>query len=89
MAVRTEEAVTSQGGEGMTVSAPPTDVEYEISPELQQELLKHPGKWVAMTRTEIVAIGRSVGDVLLKAKAHGIDDPILYRVPRGQRALFF
>ena len=63
--------------------------EYVISPELQQELLKHPGKWVAMDRTRILEIGESPEDVLARARARGHQHPIIYRVLEAGTTYFF
>jgi hypothetical protein len=56
-------------------------VQYEIDPALQTLLLSHPGKWVAITRSEIIAIGDDPKRVIEKARAEGATAPILYRVP--------
>lgn len=61
-------------------------LEHEIDPHLEKELQKHPGKWVAMTHSEILAVGDSVQEVLEKAHA---DSPLLFRVPEGRHSYFF
>jgi len=48
---------------------------------LQTLLLAHPGKWAAITRSEIIAIGDDPRRVIEKARAAGVTAPILYRVP--------
>jgi hypothetical protein len=55
--------------------------QHEIEPALQTLLLAHPGKWAAITRSEIVAIGDDPRRVIEKARAAGVTAPILYRVP--------
>ena len=54
---------------------------YEIDPEVQDELVKHPGMWAVMTRTAVIAIRDTPGDAYAAARAAGIDDPILYQIP--------
>lgn len=56
-------------------------IEHEIAPELQRELQRFPGKWVAMNATEILAVGESVGEVRQAAEQRGETVPTLYRVP--------
>jgi hypothetical protein len=64
-------------------------LEYELDPTLQNELLEHPGKWVTMTRREIIALGDSASEVLERARSRGYERPILHRVPRpGERTYF-
>ena len=55
--------------------------EHVIRPELQEELLKHPGKWIAMDRVRILAVGDTPADVLAAARKSGHVHPTLYRVP--------
>ncbi len=57
------------------------DLVYEIEPDVQAELLKHPGKWVALTSTAIVAIRDSLDEAYTDARAAGVDEPIVYQVP--------
>jgi hypothetical protein len=65
-------------------------LEFEIDPALQKELLRHPGKWVTMTRHEVIAIGDTPQEVLTKARAEGHRSPILYQVPTpGEDVYFF
>jgi hypothetical protein len=61
-------------------------LEAEIDPSLQRELHKHPGKWVAMTRHDLLAVGDTPEEALAAA---GIDSPILYRVPTPEEARTF
>lgn len=63
--------------------------EYVISPELQDELLKHPGRWVAMDRVRILAVGDDPAVVLAQARQSGNAHPILYRVPDKNIGYFF
>lgn len=32
------------------------DLVHEIEPAVQEQLVKHPGKWAALTRSEVIAI---------------------------------
>lgn len=52
-----------------------------ISAALEKELLGHPGKWAAITQTELVAVGDDFADVLAEARAKGVPDPIMWPVP--------
>lgn len=63
--------------------------EYVIRPELQEELLKHPGKWVAMDRARILAIADDPSAALAAARKAGHEHPTLYRVPDKGTAYFF
>jgi len=61
-----------------------------LAPELQRELLAYSGKWVAMTRTELIAAGDTPDIALQEAEKRGFKRPILYFVPRdGKSSLFF
>lgn len=64
-------------------------LEHEVDPELQEELLKHRGRWVAMTRAKLLAVGDSPAEVLAAAHEVGCESPILYFVPRDDRAVYF
>ena len=64
--------------------------EEVLAPDLQQELLQHEGRWVAMTRTRLIAVGDSADAVLHEAAAAGFPQPIVYFVPRdGHSSMFF
>ena len=54
---------------------------YEIEPGLQEELLKHPGKWAAITRSEVIAIRDTLMAASRAAREAGVDSPILYQIP--------
>jgi hypothetical protein len=54
---------------------------YEIEPDVQAELAKHPGKWAALTRTKLLAIADTSTAAYEAARALGEDAPILYLVP--------
>jgi hypothetical protein len=73
----------------MVVAERPIDTEYEIAPELQDELLKHPGKWVAMSDVEILAVADTADEAFERAVAAGQSSPTLYRVPTGGESYFF
>lgn len=62
---------------------------HVIEPALQEELLKHPGKWVAMTRTKLIAVGDSPKEVIDAAEALGVRDTILHCVPEPGVGWFF
>jgi hypothetical protein len=66
----------------MVVDERPTkDLVYEIEPEVQEELLKHPGKWAAITRSKVIAIRDTPAEAIDAAIKAGVDLPILYQVP--------
>ena len=65
------------------------DSVYEIEPQLQQELLKHPGKWAAITRSKILAIGDDPRVVVASARKMGVAAPILYRIPDASTLYFY
>ena len=64
-------------------------LEHEIDPKLQEELLKHPGKWVAITRSELLAVSEKAEDAYREAQGKGVAVPILYRVPDTATTYFF
>lgn len=64
-------------------------LEHEIDPKVQTELLTHPGKWVAFTRSEIVAIADKAIEAWEESQRKGVANPILYRVPETSAAYFF
>jgi hypothetical protein len=76
----------------MTVAERPTidqPLEYEIDPSVQDELLEHPGKWAALTRSEVLAIGDTIDEVMEAAEQMGHKGAILYRVPEVATSFFF
>jgi hypothetical protein len=54
---------------------------YEIEPAVQEELIKHPGKWAAVTRSEVIAIRDTPADAYAAARLAGVESPILYQIP--------
>ena len=64
-------------------------IQYVIAPDLQIELRRHEGKWVAITPTELIGEGDSAEEVIRLASERGIADPILYFVPRDGDTTFF
>ena len=54
---------------------------HEIAPALEKELLNYPGKWVAVTRSELISFGDDLGIVLGEAHARGFESPIVWHVP--------
>jgi hypothetical protein len=61
----------------------------EITPELGDELLQHPGKWAAITLTEVIELGDDPSKVLKTARDRGYTDPILYHIPEASTLYFF
>ncbi len=64
-------------------------LEHEIDPELQQELLEHPGEWVAITRSELIASSMDVAEVYRIAAERGVVSPIVYQVPKDEGTAYF
>ena len=73
----------------MTVAERPKTEEHQIAPELQEELIAHPGKWVAMTRTELLAIEDSPAKAYQAARKQGVETPILYFVPDNRERTYY
>ncbi len=66
------------------------DLAYEIDPDIQDQLTSYgPGTWVALTPTEIIAVGESASEAYDAARRAGIDDPILYEVPSVATGSYF
>jgi Family of unknown function (DUF5678) len=64
-------------------------LEHELDPSLQDELLTHAGKWVAITRTQLVSVADTPDAAYQRALEAGVDEPILYHVPKGGESYFF
>jgi hypothetical protein len=62
--------------------------QHVITPELQQRLLRHKGRWVAITKSTLIAVGDSPSEVLGRAREQGESRPIIYLVPRDGNAIF-
>lgn len=57
-------------------------IEYVIEPALQEELWQHAGRWTAITRSEILAVGNTPTEVYEAAVALGHKTPWLWYVPK-------
>lgn len=53
-----------------------------LEPRLQQELLQYEGRWVAITRSDLIAVGDSADEVIRRSADKGVADPIVHFVPR-------
>lgn len=75
----------------MTVAERAIDqpLEHELDPELQTELQQYPGKWAAITRSVLIAVGDSPLEVLEAARDAGFEEPILHRIPDDSRTAYF
>ncbi|MEX0631043.1 MAG: DUF5678 domain-containing protein [Chloroflexota bacterium] len=73
----------------MTVAERPKTEEQQIAPELQEKLIAHPGKWAALTRTEILAIEDSPTKAYQAARKLGVETPILYLVPDNRERTYY
>jgi hypothetical protein len=68
---------------------PTEDLVYEIEPAVQDELLRYPGKWAAITRTEIIAVRDNSTDAYQAALALGVGSPILFHVADGHPRSYY
>jgi hypothetical protein len=64
-------------------------IQREIEPALQTLLLAHPGKWAAITRSELIALADDPATAVKKAREKGHATPILYHVPDASTLYFF
>lgn len=65
-------------------------LEHELDPDLQEQLLKFPGKWAVVTRSEIIAVGDTLADAMKEAARRGaLEGVILHHVPDDSDALNF
>jgi hypothetical protein len=55
--------------------------ERMFSHELEQELLRYAGKWVAVTHDTLLAVGDSPSEVMAEAQAKGVQVPLIHHVP--------
>lgn len=60
---------------------PSAGLRFEVEPSVQAELIKPPGKWVAMTRSRILAIRDTSEEAYAAGRDAGVGVPILYQVP--------
>jgi hypothetical protein len=76
--------------EGRSVSNANGRLEYELTPKLQRELLNHPGKWVAVSRSRLLAIGDTPAEVLRVAREqHPRASAILRHISDAQHVAYF
>ena len=64
-------------------------MKYEIEPSVMLETHQHRGKWVALTRKKLVAVGDSSTEVYNLAQKAGVKVPIIYRVPEAGYLHFY
>lgn len=57
------------------------ELEYQIAPDLQIELSKHPGKWAALTPSKIIAIRETSTEAYQAARDAGVKTPFIYPIP--------
>jgi hypothetical protein len=83
------DVIPGEGGGSMPRAADQADEgEFSFDPNLWDEMMKHPGKWVVATETEIVVVGDDAQEVLKIAGAKGIDQPLLFHVPEDPSVSF-
>jgi len=75
--------------DALTRPQPEPPMERVLSEELEEELLQHPGRWVAMTREKIIALGDTPAEVFKAALSAGHKTPILYQVPKPGMSFFY
>jgi hypothetical protein len=61
---------------------------HQFDPNLWEEMMKHPGKWVVATGSRVVAVGDDAQEVLKIAGREGIDQPFLFHVPEDPSISF-
>ena len=74
--------------EGSAEVADVSEVRQVMSVDLQRELLKHRGRWVAIDSNTIVAVGKSMKEVEGAARAQGHLWPRVYQVPKDDLDLY-
>lgn len=52
------------------------------SKAVAEQFAQHRGRWVAIHDDRIVAVGDSPTEVREEAVSHGIEEPLLFQVPR-------
>jgi hypothetical protein len=62
---------------------------HVLDPRLQEELLRYPKRWVAITYSRLIAVGDSSTEVYKAAQAAGVKSPILWYVPDPNVSYFF
>jgi len=67
----------------------PEEAHHEIAPELQELLLRHPGRWAAITRTTLIAVRDTPEEAYAAARQQGIEAPILYHVPDNRQRTYY
>lgn len=64
-------------------------VEREFSIELQEKLVRYPGKWVAISDSDVVAVADDPVSVLDQARSSGAEEPTLHHVPEDTSKAYF
>jgi hypothetical protein len=65
-------------------------LEYEIAPELLAKVNDLPGKWVAITRSDLLGVGDTADDALKDAGiTEASEQVILRRVPDNRGRSYF
>lgn len=64
-------------------------LQHVIDPDLQKQLLEHAGKWVAITRSELIAIGDTPIEALKRAREKFAGEVIVHHVPANDRTAYF
>ena len=61
-----------------------------FGPELNAELAKHRGRWVAvdLEKQRVVGAGGSVEEVIEQARAVDVDDPLVFCMPADPDRLY-
>jgi len=65
----------------MSKNVQPAAYDVEADRRLDAEMQKYAGKWVAVVKHRIVAVGENLGTVLEQAKAQGYAEPLVMRAP--------
>jgi hypothetical protein len=64
-------------------------VESLFTPELERELWKHPGEWIAIVDQQILVTADSLPGLIQKARDAGHREPLIYKVPDKDNSYFF
>jgi hypothetical protein len=78
-----------RGDESVTTAQDHADeARYEFNPDLWEEMMTHPGKWVVATESRVIAVGDDPEEVLRIAGKEGVDQPLLFHVPEDPSISF-
>ena len=62
--------------------------EESLDPQTMRGLLRHPGSWVAAQGATVLAVAEDPAKALRQARAKGVEEPLLFRVPDSSVCLY-